>query len=104
MLKMKNRLRNLCAAAIKTFGREHQVEMIKEECVELVHALHKLKRYPDDEKRMQNVLNEIADVTIILEQANQIFGRERVEEAIYFKMKKLEKQIDIHGFNGGPNG
>lgn len=55
-----------------TFGEQR--EMLVEECAELIQAVQKLKRRersvinPDDTTATQNFIEELADVTIMIEQ------------------------------------
>jgi len=55
-------------SAIKTFGIEKQLEMVIEECAELILALQKYKRNPTEEILINMVLQETADVDIIINQ------------------------------------
>ncbi len=81
--------------AINKFGVEPQIDMIIEECLELALALQRLKRKrgnPEDKEFA--VIDEIADVTIMLEQAKIIFSQERINDRVRFKMERLCKRIE----------
>ena len=78
--------------AIDQFGFENQTEMIKEECLELALALQKLKRNPCD-INVDNVIDEIADVSIMIEQANIMFPTDLIQKRIEYKIDRLQKRI-----------
>ena len=80
--------------AIKTWGIEAQLEMVIEECMELALALQKLKRKRgDSNQKIVNVIDEIADVKIIIRQAEKIFGSEPVNKRVDFKMNRLTERL-----------
>lgn len=72
--------------AIQTWGVEAQLDMVIEECSELIVAIQHLKR---DRATLDNVAEEMADVHIMLSQFRTING---VSNAIHVhEMKKLER-------------
>jgi len=73
-------------------GDSFEMEMVSEECSELVHALHKHRRYKTAETK-QHVIEEIADVKIMIHQAEQIYGKDAIHKAITFKMERLGKRL-----------
>ena len=80
--------------AIETWGVEAQLEMVIEECMELALALQKLKRKRgDSNQKIANVVDEIADVKIIIRQAEKIFGSEPVNDRVDFKMNRLTERL-----------
>lgn len=81
--------------AIYVWGNTNQVEMIKEECIELALALQKYNRVKGDkEKQYNDIIDEIADVTIMIKQAHIIFPLKLINDRIDFKMKRLEKRLE----------
>lgn len=74
--------------AIDTFGEENQINKTIEECAELILALshHKLNRCFDND-----VIEEMADVEIMLEQMKLIFCNS--DDKIYnsIKARKLNR-------------
>lgn len=54
--------------AVLTFGPDKQTDMVIEEMAELTKALLKLRREPEDEGREESVLEEYADVLIMMYQ------------------------------------
>jgi NTP pyrophosphatase (non-canonical NTP hydrolase) len=71
--------------------------MIIEECLELALALQKLKRKRGDaEEKIKNVIDEIADVSIMIRQAQKIFDAVKIQERIDYKMNRLDKRLDFY--------
>ena len=95
--------RALLDRAITTYGAPAQMDMAVEEMAELTKALCKVKRVSCKIKRAQagcevtaaigNVIEEMADVQIMLDQLRIIFHRstEEVEEA---KLERLKNRLD----------
>ena len=80
--------------AIEAWGLDAQLEMVIEECLELALALQKLKRLRGDmTQKEKNVIDEIADVKIMIKQAEKIFGSEPVNERVDFKMNRLNDRL-----------
>lgn len=85
---------NLLNKAIEMWGNDAQLEMIIEECIELALAIQRLKRKKgDSEQKIADVIDEIADVKIMVRQGELIFGSEAVNERVDFKMKRLVKKL-----------
>lgn len=80
--------------AIEKWGESSQIEMIMEECLELAMAINKLRRKDGDpHKPFADVHDEIADVKIMIAQAELIFDKEEIDKRVAFKMERLEKRI-----------
>ena len=81
--------------AIEKWGVESQHDMIIEECLELALALQNLKRERGDLKqKITNIIDEIADVEIMIKQAKIMFGEQRVNDRIDIKMIRLRMRIE----------
>ena len=83
-------------AAVKTFGNAAQVDMMIEEMSELTKALLKWRRAAmidgdNTEEKYNAVLEEMADVQIMLNQMALIFGDSTEYEIA--KLERLEKRI-----------
>ena len=86
---------------INKFGEDAQIEMMIEECSELIQALQKYKRAKSNhageivmiEKRMTEVEEEIADVKIMMEQASIIFRREIIDYNISYKLQRIQSKL-----------
>lgn len=74
--------------AIETYGVEAQIRMAFEEMAELTQAICKSLRGADN---LNNVVEEIADVEIMLEQIKMIYDIEQWE----IDMKKKEKLLRL---------
>jgi len=78
--------------AIEKYGNLSQMDMVVEECSELIQAVQKFKRGEDNRS---NVLEEIADVEIMCAQARLIFdftGHE-VDNVKAYKLERLKQRI-----------
>lgn len=72
--------------AVLAWGHSAQIDMIVEECSELILALQHFKR---GRNTADEVANEIADVSIMLDQARIIFG----SDAIHFARQKKNERL-----------
>lgn len=82
--------------AIDKWGNDAQCEMIIEECLELALSLQKEKRKRGgtDEEKIKAIVDEIADVKIMIRQAEHIFPASMINERVDFKMKRLQQRLD----------
>lgn len=83
--------------AVKVFGEKSQIRMAIEEMSELIKALCKLERaetVAERDKAFGNVIEEMADVQIMLDQLRIIFGNDAkaVEDV---KLDRLVTRIAI---------
>ncbi len=85
---------DLYKKAIELWGEEAQLEMIVEECAELIHAIQKLKRNDGDRlPKLEKVHEEIADVRIVLEQAYYFFSRKTIDKFYNQKLTRLAHRV-----------
>ena len=82
------------AKAIEHWGEELQVGMLNEEMAELTIAVNKHRRNPTS-KTFENIIEEIADVRLMLEQTQFLFhiADEQINLYRNIKIKKLEEMI-----------
>jgi NTP pyrophosphatase (non-canonical NTP hydrolase) len=80
----------VCKEILERYGKEKQLDMVAEECSELIQAVMKNKRGRDNRA---NVLEEIADVELMIEQLNVIFDI-GYTEILFIKEAKLQKVLD----------
>lgn len=88
--------RALLDRAITTYGAPAQMDMAVEEMAELTKALCKIKRAQagcEVTAAIGNVIEEMADVQIMLDQLRIIFGRSTAEAEEY-KLERLKKRLD----------
>lgn len=81
-LKMFNTL----DVAVDYFGKDNQLMMLAEELAELIQAISKYKRNPSN---IDSLIEEVADVEIMIEQLKIIF---RKENKIDFSISKVKQQ------------
>lgn len=84
-------------AAISEFGADAQMDMLMEECAELIQAVNKYNRAKSLEQiqqRYNNLSEEIADVEIMIAKAKMILKNEQfVEDMKRHKIDKLNYKI-----------
>lgn len=84
----------LCIEAVGKWGNKAQMDMAIEEMAELIHAISKFKRKQTENRRMA-VVEEMADVLILMAQLEHIFTyKEELESAIKRKLQKLELEMN----------
>ena len=76
---------------IDKWGKEAQFDQMTEECAELIASLQHFRRGKIDR---QAVIDEIADVTLMLGQLTWMFGPEQIEAAVQKKLKKLDELLE----------
>lgn len=82
-----------------TYGFEQQREMLVEECAELIQAVQKIKRADNSgdaeriDKATSAYLEEMADVSIMLEQMRYMLTPRLVRELDGYITMKLDRQI-----------
>jgi NTP pyrophosphatase (non-canonical NTP hydrolase) len=76
---------------ISRWGDDAQYDQMVEECAELITALKHFRR---GKVNQQVVIDELADVTLMLGQLTWMFGTEQVEEAIQQKLQKLDQLLN----------
>lgn len=81
--------------ALNKWGKQFQIDVCIEELSELIHALMKIRRtcknMNDFHRKIDNVREEIADVTICIEQMNLIFDDLKIDKIKIIKLKKLKE-------------
>lgn len=73
---------------INHFGVDRQSRQAMEECGELIQAINKMLRYSDDEVKRLELIEEIADVLIMITQLKIIFDIEQSEIKRMMNYKK----------------
>ncbi len=90
---------NIYRAALAKWGEEAQFDQAVEECAELIAALKHFKR---DKVGRQQIIDELADVALMVGQLSFMLGEDRVEEAIQSKLCKLNKLLDTENSTEQP--
>lgn len=83
-------LTEIYEASLAKWGVEGQYDQAIEECAELITALMHLRRQRNHE---EEVIAELADVSLMLGQLTYMFGPERVERARAEKIAKLQAHL-----------
>lgn len=88
------------ALARQTYGTRNQLAVAAEECNELAIAVLKFMRYADEkegiEATKEKVLEERADVEIILNHIDALYGfsPEAIQNAMFGKVSRLKRWLD----------
>lgn len=77
--------------AIDTWGQMPQINMVNEECGELITSL---ARYLRGRDTVDDVITEIADVSIMMEQMAVLFGKEQFEKEKERKLQRLKERLE----------
>lgn len=84
--------------AIEIYGVQARCDVAIEEMAELTKAIMKIRRVADDYGKTQaaldNLLEEIADVDIMVEQMKIMWGQKQVEEYRRRKLERLAKRLE----------
>lgn len=103
-VEMKNNLEKRqkeYARAINIWGTYSQMEMALEKTIELSLAIKKVLRN-NNEKTLQDLVGEVADVKIMIEQIELIMEDENFSSKVYqvmdYKINRLRKRLDERSF------
>lgn len=86
--------------AINRFGKRHQLSVVQEELAELIQAISKYNRSLDNqfdkEKAKQMIIEEMADVSIMMAQLIDIAGikQSQIDEVIKLKILRMEERLN----------
>ncbi len=82
--------------AIEHYGSQNQMMVAMEESSELIQAISKCIRYPDDIEVKQHITEEIADTLIMIDQLKIILDIKDYEINCYkdYKLCRLERRIN----------
>ena len=92
-----NNAKELYTNVLCAWGVDAQLDMVIEECSELINAIEKFRR---GRNTSADVATEIADVMIMAEQAALIFGPELVEGEKARKLERLEQRLNSYKEHG----
>ena len=85
----------ICKRAISKWGDNNQMNVVVEECSELVQAIMKYNRHTKAEEWRLKCVEEAADVSIMLEQLIEMISNEKeFQEIRNYKLKRLNNLID----------
>lgn len=87
----------LMQKAMEKWGSELQMDLAQEECAELIEAIaHYRRGRPDSFEKM---VEEIADVKLMVYQLEILFGQSEVDRVVNEKMIRLASRIEANAFN-----
>ncbi len=89
---------NIYEEAVNQWGLEPQLDMVVEECAELIQAISKVKR--GKKNSLDNLLEEIGDVEIMLQQMRYYFDEEKIDAWKEKKISKLKVMLSKSKDNG----
>ena len=81
---------------IKEHGVVLETVIATEECAELIQAISKVKRYGFVGEYKDNLIEEIADVSIVIREIMMIFGIPDgdINEVIDSKIQRIKKRLE----------
>ena len=84
-------LETVYQATLDKWGEDAQYDQAVEECAELIAALKHFQRGKIDK---QALIDELADVTLMLGQLTWMFGQAEIDAAIKGKLEKLNSLLE----------
>jgi NTP pyrophosphatase (non-canonical NTP hydrolase) len=87
-----NEYRNVLIKAVDSWGIDAQLMMAQEECAELIQAISKFFRKKPQATEM--VIEELADVKIMIAQLELLFDTDEIKKMIEIKIDRLAKRLD----------
>ena len=79
-------------AIARHYGKEPQMGVAQEECAELIQAISKVRRKGETVETLDNLVEEIADVSIMCAKLEELFG---VRASVALRMhQKLDRQLE----------
>lgn len=85
------RYRDIYEKTISKWGEEAQYDQMIEECAELIATLQHFAR---GKVRHETVVEELADVYLMVGQLTYMFGEDCLQEAVDRKIAKLQLLLD----------
>ncbi len=86
----KDPLEPIYRATLERWGEQAQYDQAIEECAELITGLMHYRRERAGE---EDVIRELADVTLMVGQLTWMLGPEKVERAVAEKLDKLKRLL-----------
>ena len=82
--------------AIDKWGIDRQLDIVVEECAELIQTIQKYRRDPT---AFQNIICEKVDVDIMMRQLDVVFNKAKEWKDLYdnneyYKLQRLQKKLD----------
>lgn len=92
----KDYIENIFKKSIIYYGKEAQSRLAMEECAELIQAINKMIRYPDKMNSKPHLIEEIADVEIMIFQLKQMYNIDDdiIEDYMLLKGQREKARIE----------
>lgn len=87
----RNKFDEVCLDAVDFYGGERQLAQTQEEAAELIAAISHYRR--EREGSLAELIEEVADMKIMMRQLMRILDAEEVNKAVSMKIDRLEKQL-----------
>jgi len=81
----------LAKIAVDHYGTASQLDVAQEELAELVVAISHYRRGRDENRK--RIIEEIADVVIVVQQLRLVFGKQEVDDVVQQKLRRLKTRI-----------
>ena len=77
------------------YGKDNQLDKLREECKELQMAVRKYQEFPNSIRNLNHMAEEIADVQIMIDQVKENMSLyDQVNDWTTFKFERIRKRID----------
>jgi len=91
--------RGIMQRAIDRYGVQAQSDQCVQECAELTQAIMKIRQlsiasHTEQVAALENIIEEIADVGIMIDQMRMIYGAADVDAARERKLVRLAQRLD----------
>lgn len=93
MIKLDINQQVVLQGALRAWGRDSQIDMAFGECGEFVALCGRQRQGRATE---EDWISEIADCFVMMAQMREIFGREKVDAMIDFKIDRLKQKLLKH--------
>lgn len=87
---------------INHYGSESQLNMLIEECAEVIQSVQKVKRYPDSHLTKSCLISELAEVYIMMNQmflmfdvGAQTYFNKTVDRKIKRQLKRIKQESEV---------
>jgi NTP pyrophosphatase (non-canonical NTP hydrolase) len=88
----KDKLQQLYKDCLSFWGFEKQAKMVQEECLELALEVSRVER--GREEAIEHMVEEVADVYLMINQMIEYFGEERVMAYVDLKSDKVKEKLN----------
>ena len=86
---------DICRRAISTWGNANQMNVVVEECSEMIKAIMKYNRHSKTEQWRLHCVEEAADVSIMLEQLILMLSSdEEFQKVRKYKLNRLKQMLE----------